>query len=163
MKITALEEYGLRCLVQLAKAQKSGKSGMSIREISEAEGLSIQYVSKITAHLKKANFITATRGVKGGYALAKTADQIHLADISVSLGNVMFDSGFCFDHSGSESTCVHQLDCSIRSVWNVVSNKLRSIMEEIKLSDIIAGEEKTNVKLLKMLSPLESELNLTKR
>ena len=71
MKITAQEEYGLRILIRIASCRD--KEGMSIPQLSEAEGLSSHYVAKLTRILRLEGFINSTPGYKGGYVLAKPA------------------------------------------------------------------------------------------
>ena len=68
MKLTPIEEYGLRCLMQLARHSGEAQP-TNIRQISEAEGLSTAYVGKLMFLLQKAHLVQATRGVQGGYVL----------------------------------------------------------------------------------------------
>lgn len=164
MKITALEEYGLRCLLQIARA----KEGLSISEIAKAEGLSIQYVSKITAHLKKHRLLGATRGIHGGYQLMRPANVMNLSEVMKALGGEMFAEEFCAEHTGKEKCCVHQPDCSIRSVWSLMYRYLDLIMEEIMLADLLAGEETMREKLVAIISKKAEQIKkgehyLTKR
>ena len=66
MKITAQEEYGLRILIRIARNEK----GMSIPQLSEAEGLSDHYVAKLTRLLRMEGFINSSPGYKGGYKIS---------------------------------------------------------------------------------------------
>lgn len=153
MKVTALEEYGLRCLLQLAKTYlEHGQEGLSISEIAKREGLSIQYVSKITSHLRKAGLIESMRGVHGGYHLAKKPHELKLLEVSRALGNSIFDEEFCMDHSGQKTTCVHEKNCSVRSVWSGIHQHINTILGQISLADLLNGEIKTNQQLLKVIS-----------
>jgi Rrf2 family protein len=65
MKISAQEEYGLRCLVQLA-GLKEGES-LTLPQIAELEGISSANAGKLMWLLNKAGFVNSTRGTKGGY------------------------------------------------------------------------------------------------
>ncbi|OGQ14274.1 MAG: hypothetical protein A3B70_06240 [Deltaproteobacteria bacterium RIFCSPHIGHO2_02_FULL_40_11] len=155
MKISALEEYGLRCMLQLARVyeQQGPTAGsLSIREIAEREGLSIQYVSKITALLRKQKLIVSTRGVKGGYRLAEPPNRINLWKVSNALSSAMFDSGFCVDHSGNVKECVHQGNCSIRSVWDVLYQHVHGLMQGISLSDLLSNEKEAKGDILRLIS-----------
>ena len=49
MKISSQEEYGLRCLLRLARGDE--QSSLTIPEIAHAEGLSAPYVAKLLAVL----------------------------------------------------------------------------------------------------------------
>ena len=64
MKLTANEEYGVRCLVRLGYAPGQG---LTIPEISTAEGVSPAYAAKILRVLRKGGFVKAARGKEGGY------------------------------------------------------------------------------------------------
>ena len=61
MKLTANEEYGIRCLVRLGYAGYSAQ-GLTIPEISHAEGVSPAYAAKILRVLRKGGFVKAARG-----------------------------------------------------------------------------------------------------
>ena len=74
MKITAQEEYGLRILLRIASCKD--EDGMSIPQLSEAEGITPHYVAKLTRVLRMEGFINSTPGYKGGYVLAKPANEI---------------------------------------------------------------------------------------
>ena len=72
MKLTAHEEYGFRCLVQIGK-----RGPLTIPEISEAEGISASYTAKLLRMLRRGGFITSARGKVGGYSLARPAERYH--------------------------------------------------------------------------------------
>src|SRR6476620_12733805 len=79
MKISAQEEYGLRCLVQLATLH-DGES-LTLPQIADREGISTANAGKLMWLLNKAGFVQSTRGTKGGYQLARPATEIHLSEI----------------------------------------------------------------------------------
>ena len=67
MKITSQEEYGLRCLLHVARAGQDGS--MTILEIASAEGLSVPYVAKLLSVLRHSGLIDSERGRSGAEAL----------------------------------------------------------------------------------------------
>jgi hypothetical protein len=75
MKLSANEEYGVRCLVRLGYATEAG-GALTIPEISQAEGVSPAYAAKILRVLRKGGFVKAARGKEGGYKLARPAGTI---------------------------------------------------------------------------------------
>ena len=75
MKITAQEEYGLRMLIRIARC--ADENGLSIPQLSEAEGLTAHYVAKLTRQLRLSGFINSTPGQKGGYILSKPSAEIN--------------------------------------------------------------------------------------
>ena len=80
MKISAHEEYGLRCLVQLARAEGEGES-LTLHQIAEREGLSVANAGKLMWILMKAGLVSAQRGTNGGYSLARPAAEIRLNEV----------------------------------------------------------------------------------
>ena len=83
MKISAQEEYGLRCLVQVANL-KEGES-LTLPQIAEREGISQANAGKVLWLLNKAGFVHATRGTKGGYSLARPAGEIAMDEVVIAL------------------------------------------------------------------------------
>ncbi len=159
MKITALEEYGLRCLIQIARPLGSG---ISISEISRREGLSIQYVSKITSILRKSGLIESTRGLKGGYKLVKKPSHLSLAEISHAIGGIMFDADFCGAHAGKKRVCVHKQNCAVRSLWSVIYQYMTTILENLTLEDLLSSEGDAKEKLLQVILNREKQLEREK-
>jgi Rrf2 family protein len=79
MKISAQEEYGLRCLLQLAFLE-NGES-LTLPQIADREGISTANAGKLLWILNKAGFVQATRGTKGGYSLSRPANEIYLNQV----------------------------------------------------------------------------------
>ncbi len=71
MKISAHEEYGLRCLVQLARAEVDGES-LTLNQIADREGLSVANAGKLMWILVKAGLVQSQRGANGGYIAGAT-------------------------------------------------------------------------------------------
>jgi Rrf2 family protein len=144
MKFSAQEEYGLRCLIQIARLPSEGS--MTIPEISRIEGLTQPHVAKLMMILRKEGFIKSTRGQSGGYALARPSDKIILGDVLAALGGKLYDSEFCGKHTGSHSICTHAIDCTVRSLWQVVQTAVDNVVYKITLADLmIQAEPVSNV------------------
>jgi Rrf2 family protein len=140
MKITSQEEFGLRCLLRLARAE-IGHS-MTIPEIAAAEGLSTPYVAKILAVLRQRGLIESARGRSGGYRLAAAPADVTLGSILVALGEPFFEEGYCQRHAGSESDghCVHDGDCTIRGLWQTLQTWMRRTVDGVTLADLLQSE-----------------------
>jgi Rrf2 family protein len=136
MKLTAHEEYGFRCLVQLGR-----RGSMTIPEISAAEGISQAYAAKLLRTLRQNGFITAERGKSGGYSLARSADQIVVGEVLAALGGKMFDEDFCESHAGQAHVCAHTSDCSIRTLWRRVQVALDEVLGRTTLQDLLRTED----------------------
>jgi Rrf2 family protein len=72
-------EYALHSLVYLIDIPEEESIG--IKDLSEFQGLSETYLSKVLAKLAKAGIVSSTPGVKGGYKLAKAAEEVSFWDV----------------------------------------------------------------------------------
>ncbi len=143
MKLTANEEYGVRCLVRLAYAGYTGGS-LTIPEISLAEGVSAAYAAKILRVLRKGGFVKAARGKEGGYTLARPAGEIAIGDVIDALGGRLFESHFCDSHAGQAPICTRSVDCSVRSLWRAVQVAVDHVLSKTTLHDLLQNEEEMN-------------------
>src|SRR5256885_11663587 len=80
MKISAHEEYGLRCLVQLARAETDDES-LTLNQIADREGLSVANAGKLMWILVKAGLVQSQRGANGGYTFARPAANLRLNEV----------------------------------------------------------------------------------
>jgi len=139
MKITAQDEYGLRILVRIAKCKD--QTGLSIPQLSEAEGLSQPNVSKLRRILRMDGLINSTKGHVGGYVLARPATDITVNDVLKAVGGRLFDEEFCANHVGVMKLCTNSIDCSIRSLWSMVQTTIDNLLDKITLADLSNSEK----------------------
>jgi Rrf2 family protein len=138
MKLSSQEEYGLRCLLQVARHDPEGS--ITIPEIAGLEGLSIPHVAKLMRQLRRGGFVKSVRGQAGGYQLARTPDRINVGEVLAWLGGRLFEPSFCTIHSGMAKLCTHTVECSIRSLWQSVQHVVDQVLGRVALSDLLGGE-----------------------
>jgi len=145
MKLSAQEEYGLRCLLRVASAE-SGES-VAIPTIAAAEALSIAYVGKLMSVLRQGEFVASVRGQAGGYVLSRPPEEIAVADVLTLLGGRLFEPGFCDDFPGLERICTHSINCSMRSLWRSIQQAIDRSLAGITLKDLLRTESDVDVLL----------------
>ena len=157
MKLSAQEEYGLRCLLYMARHGETRSH--SIPEISRAEGLSVPNVAKLMRILRLGGLVASVRGQAGGYTLSRTSERISVAEVLSLLGGSFYSEQFCTRHSGLERACAHAGDCSVRLLWRTVQQALDGILERTTLRDLLKPEPEMTDFLKSLTSPrqLESE------
>jgi Rrf2 family protein len=138
MKLSSQEEYGLRCLLQVARHAPEGS--MTIPEIARIEGLSIPHVAKLMRQLRRGGFVKSVRGQSGGYKLARPPAHINIGEVLAWLGGRLFEPSFCTMHSGVAKLCTHSVDCSIRSLWQSVQLVVDQMLGKVTLHDLLGGE-----------------------
>lgn len=154
MKITAQEEYGLRILIRIAKCGDE-KSGLSIPQLSEAEGLTPHYVAKLTRQLRLGGFLKSTPGQKGGYILSRPTSEININQVLKTLGGALFNKEFCATHIGALNLCTNSVDCSARSLWKIIQYTVDQVLDKMTLADL-CGREESVIKLHALLAAQES-------
>src|SRR5918911_2345883 len=138
MKISAQEEFDLRCLLQLARAEMMGES-LTLSQLARLEGISAANAGKLMWILSKAGLAQSTRGIKGGYSLAKPASQIRLNQVIRVLEGEPAES-HCKSYSGVLDACVHTGDCGIRPVIVELHQIVDNALAEITLSQLLGTE-----------------------
>ena len=138
MKLSAQEEYGLRCLLQMAS--RGNEASLSIPEISRSEGLSVPNVAKLMRLLRIAGFVKSVRGQAGGYTLANPASSIVVGDVLESLGGKLFGDRFCGRHAGLVTVCVHNSDCGMRALWLGLQHMIEKVLFQATLADLLQKE-----------------------
>ena len=136
MKLSSLEEYGLRCLLQLARG--GSDQSLTIEEISQAEGVTPPNVAKVMRILRRGGFVESVRGQNGGYKLAFSARAISVGEVLEVLGGRLYDPSFCEHFVGSEDTCLHEsTECSVRGLWNRVQSAVDQVLRRTTLADLV--------------------------
>ncbi|NMB82637.1 MAG: Rrf2 family transcriptional regulator [Ignavibacteria bacterium] len=139
MKFSAQEEYGLRCLLRIAKFYHTGKS-LTIPEISRSEGISEHNTGKILRVLRLGGLLQAERGQFGGYTLSRSPEEIKIDEVLFVLGGKLYDDSFCQSHSGVADFCTNSIDCSVRSLWKIIQDTVNSVTKNLTLKDLMGSE-----------------------
>jgi len=134
VRITARVDYAVRAMVVLAAAPSPAP--MKAESIAVAQGIPLYFLLKILADLRAAQLVTSRRGHAGGYALARPADEVAVADI------IRVVEGPLADVHG---TSPEQLKFAppatpLRDVWIATRAALRDVLEVTTLADIVAGQ-----------------------
>jgi Rrf2 family protein len=135
VKISAQEEYGVRCLLQIGR--RGADASLTIQEISRAEGISSHYVAKLLRVLRRGGLIKSVRGQSGGYTLARPLGQITVGEVLAVLGGRLYEPEFCDAHGGGEVICTHTVECSIRSLWRNVQHAVDQVLGKTTLEDLL--------------------------
>src|SRR5881398_2368627 len=79
MRITAKADYAVRAALELA-ASPDGEP-IKGEQLAESQDIPLQFLEHILLELKHARLVRAKRGARGGYWLARSSDEITLADV----------------------------------------------------------------------------------
>jgi Rrf2 family protein len=112
--------------------------GACARAVAEKFGLSRAFLANILKELCQKGFVTSHRGVKGGYVLARPAEDITLAELLVAIDDP-FQLTACNHDGASESAdgaCSVSLTCPMRGAMAEVHSRLLAVLRGVSLSDL---------------------------
>ena len=81
MKFSTKTRYALRLIADLAKRSSLKKGAISLKELAQSQQVSEKYSEQIFGILRRAGLVISIRGSQGGYELARSPDEITLAEI----------------------------------------------------------------------------------
>ncbi len=139
MKISAQEEYGIRCLLQIGR--RGPQASLTIPEIARAERISGHYAAKLMRVLRQGGLVNSVRGQAGGYTLVRPLDQITVTEALSALGGRLYEPDFCDQHGGREAVCAHTIECSIRSLWHKVQQAVDQVLGATTLAELLPKDE----------------------
>lgn len=131
MKVSTKGRYALRFMIYLANHQEQG--AITLKEVCQKEEISLKYLEQIAALLSKQNVILATRGPKGGYQLAKKANEYCIGEIlEVVEGSVCPVS--CLDDSSVQ--CPRAKECTTIAFWRGLHDVIETYLNAYTLEDL---------------------------
>lgn len=132
MKLSTRTRYGVRAILELA-ANRS-REPLRIKTIAHRQDISVKYLEQLMAVLKSAGFVRSIRGSKGGYILAKAANQIKLGDVFNALEG---QSAIPLECLENKNYCARAADCVARQVWAEVQQAIMNVLQSMTLQDLV--------------------------
>jgi Rrf2 family protein len=133
MRVSAKADYAVRAAAELAAAEEGPIKG---GRLAEAQDIPLQFLEHILLELKHHGIVRARRGAKGGYWLAKPADEVTVADIIRAvegpIAHVQSTPPEAIEYRGNSE--------HLQEVWIAVRANLRAVLEEVTLADLVSGE-----------------------
>ncbi len=130
LRLSKLTDYATVILSHMAKESDQTHSAMGV---AEATGIALPTVSKVLKILVNAKVLVSTRGIKGGYALAKPPEKISVADVISALEGPIALTECSISHEG----CEQASGCGISGNWGLINLAIRNTLEAITLADMI--------------------------
>lgn len=162
MMFSTRAEYGVRVMDALASEQaKHGADATpaSLAQIAEDGGLPFAYLEHLAARLKKAGLIESRRGPRGGYLLARPAEDITMAQIVEALEGQIAPIE-CISDTGDGVACSHEDErnevCPTKILWTRVQLSIVRSLTEMTLADLNIANTRANERLAKAAASRKS-------
>ena len=154
LKLTKRSDYGLIALRHLAVAGPAGV--VTAKEISDTYRIPQPLLSKVLQTLTRSGMLSAEQGARGGYRLAKPANQITTLDVVRTIdGPVILTS--CSTHG---NTCDQNDFCTVKAPLGVVHDEILKLLDSITVADLSADMPKMPTRLYNLMPAVRPEVNV---
>jgi Rrf2 family protein len=120
VRIPARVDYAVRAAAELAGAG----GAMTVDSIATAQNLPPRFLENILCELRRAGLVISRRGHAGGYALARPADDITVADVVAAVDGLM------------EST---KRSSPLGDLWGAAGAAAEATLASVSLDDLATG------------------------
>lgn len=139
MEISAKVDYAIRALLSLAQR---APELTTIDVVIGEQNLPRKFAEAILSDLRRADIVRSQRGARGGYALARPADQITLGSVFRAVdGRLAEVRGLRPDQTSYTGVAQHLPD-----VWVAVRGSLRSVLDETSVAQVLSGDLPAHVR-----------------
>jgi Rrf2 family transcriptional regulator, cysteine metabolism repressor len=148
MMFSTRAEYGVRVMVELARRGADGeRECVSLGEIADGDGLPLAYLEHLAARLRKAGLVESRRGARGGYLLARPAEEISMAEVVEALEGSIAPIECISEGADGHLVCTRETEtdhvCPTKLLWTRVRGSVVRTLEETRLSDLVQEKPKT--------------------
>ena len=147
MMFSTRAEYGVRVMVELARHGANGdRECVSLSEIADGDGLPLAYLEHLAARLRKAGLVESRRGARGGYLLARPAEEISMAEVVEALEGSIAPIECISEGADGHLVCTRETEtdhvCPTKLLWTRVRGSVVRTLEETRLSDLVQDKPK---------------------
>ncbi len=130
LRVSKLTDYATAVMTCLASA---GDGVTSAQALAERARLELPTVSKLLKQLAQAGLVASTRGINGGYRLARAPERITIADIVTAMEGPIGMTE-CSAHAG---LCDHEPHCGVRVNWQRINQAIANALANVTLADML--------------------------
>lgn len=132
MKISTRGRYALRMMLDIAMHDKD--QFVTVKDISQRQGISAKYLEQIISVLTKANYVKGLRGARGGYKLAKAPEEYTVGKILRLIEGDLVPVS-CMESDPID--CCRAEFCATLEVWNMIYEAVSKVVDNITLADLV--------------------------
>jgi Rrf2 family protein len=130
VRVSAKADYAVRAALELAAA--AGEP-LSAETIAERQGIPQPFLQKILYELRRGRVVVSQRGREGGHRLARSADEISVADVLRAVEGPLAD----VRGRPPEDTAYAGSAVRLQDVWIALRTNVRAVLEEVTLADLV--------------------------
>jgi FeS assembly SUF system regulator len=131
MRLSHLADYAV--VLMTAAARRPAGERLSATELSADTGVPLPTTQKLMGQLAASGLLSSARGASGGFALARPAAEISLADIVEAVEGPI-SLTMCSDSNNHE--CILDAHCRVKPHIGVVGNAVRGALGAVRLTEL---------------------------
>lgn len=135
IRISRIADYAVLLVVHIAVDRSRGVH--SARDLSKHTRVPLPTASKILKALGHAGLLTSSRGVGGGFRLAKAPEEISVGAVISALEGPL---ALTECQNPDASTCGIEGSCPVRAPWERVNRAIRETLESLTIAEIASGQ-----------------------
>lgn len=134
--ISTKGRYALRVMIDLSLYGQDRY--VSLKEISDRQGISVKYLEQVIALLNRAGFLHSMRGNNGGYRLAKKTDEYTAGDILRAAEGSLAPIA-CLQTQTNQ--CVRKDSCTTLPFWEGLYRTITEYVDGVTLQQLADGAQ----------------------
>ncbi|MBE0008275.1 MULTISPECIES: RrF2 family transcriptional regulator [unclassified Arthrobacter] len=139
MQVTSRADYALRAVVEIAR----GEGAVTTRDnLASGQGIPAKFLEAILGELSRSGLLLSKRGAGGGYLLARSAEEISVADVLRAVDGPLAG----VRGESPEDVIYPESSETLRQVWIAVRVSLRLVLENTSIQDIVRKELPSSVR-----------------
>ena len=132
MRLTHLADYAV--VIMTAAARREVGARLSASELAQETGVPLPTTQKLMGRLAAEGLLISARGAAGGFALARDAEKITLADIVEAVEGPIAMT-VCSGNEGP-SDCALDAHCKVKPHMGLVGNAIRGALGAVSLTEL---------------------------
>jgi len=153
MRLTTKGRFAVTAMLDLALREANGP--VTLAGISERQSISLSYLEQLFGKLRRAELVDSVRGPGGGYTLARTTEEISVADI-ISAVDEPVDATQC----GGHENCRGNNRCMTHDLWTNLNTTIFNYLSQISLASLVQEQlAKDTVALHDKRDPVAAQRN----
>ena len=129
LRVSKLTDYATVVMTCLA----AGDGVMSAQALAERARLELPTVSKLLKQLAQAELVASTRGINGGYRLARAPERITIADVVTAMEGPIGMT----ECSAQAGLCGHEPHCGVRVNWQRINQAIAQALDGVSVADMV--------------------------
>ncbi|MBI5233047.1 MAG: Rrf2 family transcriptional regulator [Deltaproteobacteria bacterium] len=137
MRLSTKGQYAVRAMVNLAC--KEVDVPVSLKEISEEEGISLSYLEQLFIKLRRGDIVKSVRGPGGGYLLSRPCSRISVGEV-ITMVEEPLNPVACLDNDSkgypTRKECDRAERCITQGIWKDLGDRIKGFLNSVSIEDL---------------------------